>query len=275
MGELALAITKRTTTTPLSSAHEALAMVERQFDAAWLNQLANDPDIFPWVHGAVVGPMDCAPIAADPRNLILAGEHGAIVMKPVAPGIYDVHTTVLKTGRGKWAVAFSQACAHWAFTKSDAVELGTRVPRGNIAALALTKLAGASLEGEVADAWIMDHQPIPAKIFSLGIIAWVRQAPGLYERGQWFMHRMMAEVARHGREASYQSPGQIYERQIGAACEAVFGGQPIKGLTIFNRWAAICGTPLITVLAMRPLTVDTGGSILIFRNDDFWVASCR
>ena len=77
--------------------------MKRTFDAEVVNALVNDPCIRPHIGDPDSGALDMAPLLAVPRNVCLTGEHGGFFYHWCAPGVFEVHTFVLKSGRGAWA----------------------------------------------------------------------------------------------------------------------------------------------------------------------------
>src|SRR5947209_10090690 len=128
--------------------------IERHFDAKRLNEIVNHPSVYPWVQGAVTGELDLSDPISDPRNVLLMGEHGGVVFGWHSPGIYEAHTQVLPEGRGAWSVAMVRAALEWMFTRTDAMEIWTRVPHGNLGARALAKAIGGKFEFRMEKGWV-------------------------------------------------------------------------------------------------------------------------
>jgi hypothetical protein len=258
---------------PLSPAHEMLAQVERQTHPHFINRVANHVSVDRFVRGYVRGRLDFTEAVANPANYILAGEHGAMLFHAHHPGIYECHTMTLPDGRGKWTLKFVRACLFWMFTRTDAIEICTKIPQGNVAARTLVKLVGGVYEFTVRDGWVMKLDPVPADIFSMHIQQWIRDADGLPERGVWFRQRLEQEFARFGVEAKTRKDDAAHDRQTGAACEMIFGGQPQKGVVFYNRLAVMAGYLPITINTIDPLTIDTRDAVILVRDGDFRVIS--
>src|SRR6202161_2077340 len=109
--------------------------VERHLDAGFLNRIANDPHVRPWIAPGKE-PLDLTFHVENRNNVLLAGEHGCCIFLKMLPGVYEVHTQVRREGRGEWTNALTAACAHKMFLQTDAYEIMTRVPAGDIAAKA-------------------------------------------------------------------------------------------------------------------------------------------
>lgn len=80
-------------------------MITRSFDAARVNAVANDPAVRPGMGVVSAGDIDLSDAVACRRNLFLFGAHGGWSFIWSAPGVFEIHTTVLPEGRGVWAYA--------------------------------------------------------------------------------------------------------------------------------------------------------------------------
>lgn len=262
---------------PLSDLHAMLAKVERQHHALFINRLANDPSIYPWVRGWIVGKIDLTAAAANPANVVLAGEFGATIWMMHQPGLFEVHSFALPAGRGAWMLSFFRACEHIMFTRSNAVELLTRIPKGNIAARALARALGWTFEFRNEKGWIKDLDPIPADIYGLRLQDWARTAPGLEERGHWFHERLEEEFKRHGKTEAPHPDDVTHDRYVGLCMEMMLSGMPDKGVVFYNRWAALSDYQQIAIAGYDPLLVEIVSAQIIVRPDrgDFWCPMVR
>lgn len=263
----------RTASTPLSSLHAMLPKIERQRDAHIINRMVNDASILPAVKGYDSGRLDLSAPAQNPANVFLAGEHGYILFVQVAPNIFEAHTSALPEGRGAWVVGFVNAAMHWLFTRTLAIEIFTRVPNGNKPALGLVRAIHGRYEFERKNGWVVDMDPVPCGIYSRSIVDWMRDAPGLAERGGWFHDRLEEEYAKLGRKEPSHDEDATHDRYVGAAVEMILGGQPDKGIIFYNRWALMAGYQPVSIVAREPLTINIRDALIIVRDDDFWVAS--
>lgn len=255
-----------------------LGKIERRYDAHWANRVSNDPSVYPLVRGYLTGPIDLTQPAADRDHFVLlTGEHGFQMYQQRDQGLYEVHTSVLPSGRGEWTLNFVRACLHWMFTRTDAVELYTLCPKGHIGALALARAIGGSYAATRQRGWIMDRDPIPADVYTLGIVEWIRKAPGLVERGHWFHEKLEAEYRRHHAvDPSPHPDDEAHDRQAGLAAECFLAGQANKGVALYNRWASIAEYAPIRIVSYDPLTVDIQDAVLIIpENGEFFAATVR
>ncbi len=246
-------------------------IVERHLTADRLNEIVNDPSIYPWVRGAYEGKLDFTPLVEDQANVLVMGEHGGIFFVQQIPGLYEVHTQILPSGRGKWAVECVRGCLTYLFTRTNAVECMTRVPYGNIAAKALVKVVGGTREFSNPKGWIKDGRELSTEIYSLTIQDWTRAAPDLPIWGEWLRRKVAGEYARIGRDDAPEMFDGQYDRYVGSAIAMLIGGQPGKAMAFYNRWAALAGAFPIKLLSAEPLTLDCGGVVLVNHGHDFMV----
>lgn len=270
------ASSKMVATSPLSALHAMLRNLERQTDAKRLNSIVNHPDIYRWVRGPAKGALDLSEAIANPNLVCLLGTHGGILFSQIQTGLWEAHTQILPAGRGSWGRLCVQACLHWLFTRADAMEVMTRCPKGNLAATAMARAIHGTYEFTSPHGWIDGDKPLAADIYSLNVQTWMRTAPGLAERGQWFHKRLEAEMARHNVQELSHPDDPVHDRYVGAATEMFLGGQPDKAVILYNRWAAMAGYLPVTVTSRKPLEVDIGTATIAVRGeDDFWVPDVR
>lgn len=250
-------------------------MIERQFTADRLNEIANDASVYPWVCGPLTGPLDLSPVVADRNNFALVGAHGAVLFVRHQGGLYEAHTVVLPSGRGAWAVMLARAVAQWMFCHTDAVELLTRVPKGNLAARALTRAVGSTFEFTNPRGWTLHGKVVPADIYAMRIQDWMRDAPGLPERGVWFHDELEKEYARVGKTEPRHPDDATHDRYVGAAVAMISGGQPHKAVIFYNRWAVMAGYAPIAVVSTNPITIDIHDALIVARPNNFWIIPCQ
>lgn len=245
--------------------------LERQTDATLANKIVNDPSIYPWVRGSADGPLELSSVIANHDNHALFCNDGGVIFVRHMPGFYEAHTQVLPRARGSGTLAIGRAALHHMFTRTDAVEIITRVPEGNIAALAGAKRIGGTFEFRTELGWIQDGKVIPADIFAIRIQDWMRTAPGLEERGHWFHEKLEDDLRALGREQFIHDDDAVHDRYVGAAIEMISGGQPHKGVVYFNRFAVAANHTPVELVTLNPLVIDIKSALICVRENDFWV----
>ena len=258
---------------PDKSPVTSLLGVTRQFDAKRLNEIVNDPAVLPWVRGGVDGPLDLTFAVENPGNVLLVGEHGAMLLIQLQPGLFEAHTQVLPIGRGEWAVNFAKACVFWMFTRTTCFELMTKCPHGNLGARALAKCVGGKKLFTNPRGWSKDGKTIPADIFGITIQDWLLTANGLEERGHWFHERLASEYRKLGRKEAPHPDDDTHDRYVGMACEMFLGGQAQKAVLLYGRWASMADYAPIELMSLDPVAINIQDAVIVMRKNDFYVAS--
>lgn len=252
-------------------------MIHRATDAARLNEIMNDPAVRPWVANDADGALDLTPVVANTSNVALVGEHGGMVFLALQKGIYEVHTSILPAGRGEWGTAMMQACMLFMFTRTDAYELSTRVPRGHIAAKAAAQGVGMRYEFTRPDGCVFRNRRVDVDLYSYRVQDWMAIAPGLAEAGRWFHERLESEAKRLGVADQQHDPDQNHNRYVGAAVLMAFGGQVQKGVALYNRWVSLARQSVggklqhVQILSLDPPVVRFDLGLLRFHADDIEV----
>ena len=122
----------------------------RTTDATFLNQVANHPDVRPWLGTDGESFVDVGVLLNLPGAFALTNEWGGFVFMLTGDGAYEFHTMFLPEGRGRRALRASLEACDLMFGAYGAPTLQTYVPHGNIAAKWLVKVVGFS--GMHADA---------------------------------------------------------------------------------------------------------------------------
>jgi hypothetical protein len=247
-------------------------MIERVFDGEKINRIVNDPSVYPWVRGVCEGPLDLGPLLADKRHVCLVGEFGGCLFTQQSPGIYEVHSQFLPQGRGEHAIKVVREALHWMFTRTDAVEIWTRCPKGNLAARALARAIGGREEMTVARGWVQDGKIIPAAIFSMTVQEWMKTSPDLVEIGAWFHAKLEDEFKLAGYSEPVHDDDPNHNRYVGAAVEMIRGGQPSKGVIFYNRFALMAGYAPISVVGFDPVMINIRDATLEMHGKNFFVS---
>jgi RimJ/RimL family protein N-acetyltransferase len=140
-------------------------------DAAHINAILNHPSVHPWV-AADDNPLDLTATLAQPDRYALFGPLGGQLYHRVGDGIYEVHSAYLPEARGRVALATTRETLRWMFGRTDAVEIITRVPKGNLAALALARAVGMRHMMTLQGSWIKDGRPIVCDFMRLAAKDW-------------------------------------------------------------------------------------------------------
>lgn len=244
--------------------------VVRQHSAAFMNSVVNHEEVRPWLGGDPSQPIDLTAHIADPRNYAFAGEHGGIFFQHIVPGVYEAHTQVLPAGRGAWTLEMVLSCLHEMFCGSDAIEILTRVPEGNIGARALVRALGRIVRVTSLmkrDAWMEAGRARPCEFFSMTIQDWMRCAPELVEAGRLLDDALDAEFRRLKRRRKTPMRDEERDRYAGVAYEMMRRGLPMKAALFYNRWASLASYAPIQIETVEPLVVDIGDCRILASQD--------
>ncbi len=179
------------------------------------------------------------------------------------------------SARGAETLAMVKAALRWMFTRTDALELWTRAPEGNLGARALARAIGGVLECRLKRGWVMDHATIPAEIYSLKIQDWMRSATDLEAVGRGFHDRLESEYERLGAVIEMHDDDDLHDRNVGIAVEMIKGGQVGKATVFYNRFASMARYKPMSIVSLNPVAIDFQEAILIVADDSFWVACTR
>jgi hypothetical protein len=252
--------------------------IERHHNADHLNSIVNHPDVYKWVKGPYEGPLDFAPVMENEDVIVLMGQHGGVVYHRIQRGLFEGHSSFTPEGRGEWAVACVHATLRWMFSRTEALEVLTRCPQGNVPAKALTRAIGGKYAFTNPTGWVMDGKPVPAEVWNLTIQDWLKTAPDLVDRGRWFHARLKEELARHGAVDLVPPTDDTHCRYIGAAIDMLIGGQPKKAEAFYNRFAIFGGHQPIDIIPTAPgmpLAVAIGRIEIVVNGDDFFVPAIQ
>jgi hypothetical protein len=230
-------------------------MIRRTMDAAFLNGVANHPDVRPWLEGPV-GPLDLSPLLDDARNHALVNDCGGFVYLFQEPGLYEVHSLLLPEGRAGSSAAAMDGLRHM-FTRTDCVEVQTRVPEANKAALGLTRAMGfARLFDRPGNGY-----------WSLTLDRWRARDPELAAHGERF--HVMLEIAKAatGSTLPTHDDDEAHDRAAGASLLMAEAGQVAKAVRTYNRWARFAGYQSIemrsdSVIDARDALLGVSGGIV-------------
>ena len=252
-------------------------MIKRATDAGHLNAILNHPTVRPWVAPKAEGVLDLTGMVADERNVVLMGELGGCAFLWLQPGIYEVHTQVLREGRGKWTRALTEACVRHMFTRTEAYEIVTRVPAGHLAAKAAAEAQGMRFEFTRPEGCLFRDRPTDVHIYSFRLQDWVVRGDGLAETGAWLHSRMEQEADRLGITVPRHDEDPNHNRYVGAAVEMVLGGRPGKGVAFYNRWVSLArqtrGGMLqhVSLVSENPTVIRFDIGLMRFHADDIEV----
>ena len=240
-------------------------MIEPTTDPGFVNAVLNHPDVRPFVADAADGHLDVSAMMASGSRLFLRGEHGVFVLLKYDVGIWEVHTAILPAGRGAWSRLFGQAGAMWMFTQSDCDELLTRVPATHDGARRLASDMGFRLQFTTLPECRFRGELVPCEVWSLSLQDWARTAPDMDRQGALFHEWLNRQVGAGNGMPRPDDPA--HNRVVGVALAMMRGGQPLKGLAWYNRWAVTAHHPMIRLVGADPLEIAFDAGVLTMQPD--------
>ena len=252
-----------------------------------LNELLADEDIR---DSALIGHTrtdgwDLLPFVSDERNVALVCEdegivirtkqtedyeatetrgprvvQGAVLFAMIEPGVYEVHTMAKRSVRGVRYVRAVHDALRIMFTCSAAMELWTRVPESNKAALGLVRAVCGKRAFECAS----DAPGAPATFYVLSWNDWLwsRMGEEFVKRGKWFHERLDEQFSAQAREHARHADSDDHDRMVGVTCEMILCGLVQKALILYNRWAALAGYAALSVVVPQPLVLNIGDALV-------------
>lgn len=245
-------------------------MIERTFDAAFFNEICNLPEVRPWLGGE--GPIDTAPVLANPANYALRAKNGGFILIAHGAGSYSVHTQFSSEGRGAEAAEAMRAGLDFMFTRTDCMQIHSLCPDLNPSAAFLAMKGGAKKWfRKAADALLG-----PGQVVRWDIEDWAVSEPSLEADGQAFHELLEAAKAKAGSDLTTHADDPWHDRMVGAVIRMTLRGQVTKGIALYNRWAAAAGYAPVTLLSEAPPLVDVGDGIVgLNTNGELEILACR
>jgi len=243
-----------------------IPLVRRTLDARFLNFVANDLSVRPWIGGE--GVLDLTAVIADPANVALRTAHGGWVFVRHEAGTYELHSLFLPEGRGRACLAAWRCAARYLFTATDAREIVTRVPASNRGAAFAAKLCGFR-ERFVRKAAFRTHENalVDVSYQALTLDDWWPADDEALNAGALF-HALIEAAKAEAESALPDHPeDEAHDRAAGAACLMIAAGNPRKGVWFYGRWAALAGYPPVAILTESPLVIDIGAGVVVEVND--------
>lgn len=242
--------------------------LHREFNSTRINEILNHPSIRPWIANDGDGIVDIQKQLDNRANILLMGEHGGVLFLYVMSGIYEAHTQVLPSGRGKWMQALAHSCIHWMFTKTDCYELLTRVPKPHIIARAATIRSGGKYEFTREDGCLFKGEITPVDFFSMRIQDWAASGVYLEKIGEWFHIRLNEEAKKLGIVSPAHENDRNHNFVVGAVYSLFKNHQYLKALNIYNRWAILSRHATISLVSKDPHIIKMDIGFLKMNNED-------
>jgi hypothetical protein len=246
-------------------------------EAGKVNALLADESIRPFALLGAGDDVDATGFVKDLANIAILCEdeegeaQGALLFHFQEPGVYEVHTMARVLARGRPYLRAVQDALRTMFLCSGCMELYTRVPEGNDAALGLVRLIGGRHEYDLPAGFANAR----CGYWALRWPDWLWGAGGvdLVERGMEFHERLEAQFAEQGRAHTAHADTPAHDRMVGATSELILNGVVAKALVLYNRWAKVAGFAALSVVVADPLVLNIGDALVQvdFAKRDFYL----
>jgi hypothetical protein len=219
----------------------------RTFDASLFNRVCNHPDVRPWLGGEAE--IDVTPIVSDPKNYALWFGSGGFILHAGPAASYEVHSQFLPEGRRSSFEAM-RAGMDYMFTRTNAMQLTTFLPDNNPAA------KGLALKGGFKP-WFEKDSPLGHGVQArIDIDDWIARTADLEKDGERF-HEVTAEAVHKARPDLPDHPDdKVHDRYVGATVRMCSNGQVLKGVLLYNRYAANAGYTPCSIVSADPPVID-------------------
>ncbi len=248
-------------------------IVSRTMDAARLNAVANNAAVRPWLGGE--GILDFSALLTLPTTIALQTEHGGFICLARGEGRYEVHSLFGPARSQRETVRAMRASLQYMFTQTDCLELVTKVPQMNRAALGLARLAHfqpvftGTVDWSTSERWLTDF-------YHLTLDRWAATSDAMLTAGRE-AHERMADAYRtfNTPVPAHSEDDDSHLRFSGAAWTMLQAGQARKAVDFYNRYAVWSGYPPIRLVREQPTVIDLDGLIVEIRGQEVEVLGCR
>lgn len=235
-------------------------------DADAYQRIANDPSVLPFIVQKGVEAVDLSTFFDTPENLGFLFHDCGFLVSWLEPGVYEVHSMALPHVRGRYVFEAATTAIRYMFFATDAMELLTRVVDGNLGATVLSRKVRFSPEFTRSAAWLTEEGPKDVTFYAMRYLSWVPHQDWLRASGEWF-HSLSGVSEDHPEDASHD----LY---VGAMVETVLGGQPDKGVILYNRWARFAGYDLVDIVSRSPLTFEVSNHLVTLIDGQVEIKPC-
>lgn len=229
----------------------------RTLDPSPFNRIANHPDVLPWL--GVEGAADLTPLVSNPDNICLLTDEadGGYILHRRDHGLYEAHSMAVPEARGKRMLQLMREGFAFMFTATDAVEIATFCPDGNLAADRWGQIAGFREQYRREGVFLHDGIRVGGSYRSLTYQDWVLKDRDNLHVGQGF-HAMLAASGFEPEHAD----DPVHDHWVGATIKGCIAGQSVKAVALYNRWASVAGYLPARLLATAPPVVDIATCVL-------------
>lgn len=239
----------------------------RTFDPTAFNAIARHPEVLPWLGLPIGVEPDLTGLVRDVRNyaFLTGNQDGGYILKRLDPGLYEAHTLAVPEARGYPMGKLMQDGFYVLFTATDCIEVVTSIPDGNDAAKEWSNYCGfrdtfRTEKGTPGELLLMG-EAVGQQHRSISYGDWVGRSKDAGHLGKLFH----AKVDEARGEASH-APDKLHDRWVGATIACAIAGNLVKGIGLYNRWAAQANYGRAAIISSTPPLVDIGDAIVQLTN---------
>lgn len=247
--------------------------MNRTLDATFLNTVANDPSVRPLL--GATGLIDLSADVANTNNVVLVWTEGGFFAQKFEVGLYECHTLFLPGGRGEKALAYAVEALRYMFTRTDCLEIVTRVPSKNKAADLFARSMGFVRKFVRKAAWPTDDGFDDVTYYGLTLDVWAMRDDDTRADGEWFHRRLESAKLSSGSALEVHPDDEAHDRAAGAAVQMIKTGNPQKAVWFYNRWARLAGYQMVTLVSMSPTIIDIGDAVIEAKGTEMEILLCR
>lgn len=231
--------------------------MRRTLDATAFNEIANDPEVRPWLGG--IGSLDLGAVVGNPDNFafLTDGAGGGYIYIKIGLGLYAAHTLAVSAARGRPMLRAMKESLNFLFAATDALEVTTVVPDGNEAASRWADIAGFREMYRRERSFDLMSEMVGVSYRTLGYADWVMHEDSNRKAGETF-HAFLVE---NGAEVNHPDD-PAHDAWVGATFEGCVVGNIGKAIGLYNRFAATAGYQQARVLSLTPPLLDLGNAVI-------------
>lgn len=240
-------------------------MIRRTLDPAFLNSVANHPEVRPMIGGDITQPVDLTDHVRNLANICLVGDGGGWVLLNLAPGQYEAHTLFLPGARGKPYFRQLREALRWLFTRSDCIEIVTKCPDDNPGANMAAVLSGFHQTFRRENAWA---EGVGITFYAFTVDDWFKRDTECPKAGRWFHDKIEAALGHENHPED-----EIHDKAVGAAVLMMRAGLIGKAVSFYNGWARVAGYVPIAQVGINLIDIQT--AIVEIEGEDMRVLHVR
>lgn len=248
----------------------------RTMDHRLLAEIALDPRVRPWI-ASQQSDQDLVDSLeqwiTQPGNYCFTGDDGGFLVLRLDEGLYEAHTMFRPGCNGREVLRLMRESFQFMFVETDCMKVVTKVADTNEAAKHLARLAPFDLQFTREDGW---GPGVDLHFMNLPLDRWADLcSTKLRAEGASFHSRIEEAKRSAGVNSPLHPEDPDHDQAVGLASLMFKAGNPMKAVTIYNRWAVFAGYVPLRIVWNNPTVVHTGDAVIQIRNGDMEVLLCQ